>query len=406
MLSEGPADSDLTTLIESWNDTGALKNDAIEYLERVDAGLKAAFTPLIQINPLLHGRSQAIDTVMGKLWQAFMPDAPGAALLAVGGYGRGELYPASDIDLLILLEAQPSEDFCSAISELITLAWDIGLQVGHSVRTLKECESLARDDLTIITTMMEARTIAGNANLAPQLAALIAPENMWPSDQFFAAKLDEQRARHTKYANSEYRLEPNVKTSPGGLRDIQLIGWVAHRHYGSAIEHLRDEAFLNDAEQEMLDNGRNFIGQVRFALHVLSGRDENRLLFDFQRKLAAEWGFEDGDKLAVEQFMQVYYRWAQSLSQLNDHLMQIFERSILATEESAQRTTLDDDFEVCGGHLTALNDKVFERSPGNLLRAFVLLATHEDIIRLDAETQRLLRDSTILSMIASAKTRK
>lgn len=368
-------------------------DDCERYLDRVDTRLSEAFDPERPVHPLLVTRAFALDLVMERLWEAYLGGDAEAALLAVGGYGRSELFPYSDIDLLILLRDEASEQTGQKISALVTALWDIGLKVGHSVRTLAECASLARDDITVLTNMLEARLLCGDESLHSALDAAIAPGRMWDSASFFTAKLAEQSERHAKFANTESNLEPNVKNSPGGLRDIQVIGWVARRHYGVPIEVLRGEHFLNDDEHRLLDAGRDFMGRVRFALHTLAGREEDRLLFDHQRRLAQLWGFADGEKLAVEQFMQQYYRWAQALSQLNEHLMQIFDRSILHDEDTLDCTPIDADFEVLGGQLSARHNRVFADNPGNLLRAFVILANDEAITGLAAETWRLVRAS-------------
>ena len=187
-----------------------------------------------------------VDEVILAAWQHFAADsADGAALVAVGGYGRGELHPHSDIDLMVLVERTGNVDVDESIAQFLTFLWDIGLEVGHSVRTLDDCDTQARNDLTIVTTLMEARLLAGSSELFEALTARIDPSNMWDSAEYFRAKLDEQTARHRRYDDTAYNLEPNVKGSPGGLRDIQMIGWLARRHLGTRdLAGLVEHGFL------------------------------------------------------------------------------------------------------------------------------------------------------------------
>lgn len=378
----------------SLQDTGHPAKDCRRYLDAVSAQLFEEFHPTRPIWPLLAARCYAVDCVMRHLWQRFLGEhgqSTDIALMAVGGYGRGELYPHSDVDLLFLLRTQADETLETAIADMLRTLWDLGLKIGSSVRVLSDCSSLADDDLTIFTTMLEARPLAGKDALLGDLREAISADRMWDSKSFYSAKLDETIKRHAKFANTEYNLEPNVKNGPGGLRDIQVIGWIARRHYGVALEQLDEAAYLTPDEQRMLEAGRNFIGQVRFALHWVAGREEDRLLFDHQRKLAKIWEMVDGEKLAVEQFMQVYYRWAQSLNQLRELVMQIFDQEILHADDDAPSRILSDDFEVRRGLLNARHGQVFSATPSNLLRVFVILANDSTLSGVTPQTWRQLR---------------
>lgn len=375
------------------NDSGDPVRDCQLFLATVTTGIAAKFHPTQPVQPLLAERCAAVDTVLAHLWHHHLGDREDLCLAAVGGYGRGELYPYSDIDLLVLGEQAPDEATATGLSELLRNLWDMGLKVGSSVRTLDECGSLATDDLTIFTTMLEARWLAGGRALFDQLEAVLNPERMWNSKLFYLAKLDETEARHDHFGNTENNLEPHVKNGPGGLRDIQVIGWIARRHYGVAIEDLDEVDFLNSDEKRMLEAGQNFIGQVRFALHTINERGEDRLLFEQQQKLAQLWEMVDGEKLAVEQFMQVYYRWAQALAQLRELVMQAFDRQILHPEAGTTSIAVNEDFEARGGLLSARRDDVFIKEPANLLRAFVILANNPEISGIAPGTWRLLRAS-------------
>ena len=273
--------------------------------------LDGRFSASCDIRALITGRAWFVDQILGEAWARFdWGDDDGVALVAVGGYGRGELHPHSDIDLLILLDGAQHERLRAPIEGFLTLLWDIGLEIGQSVRSVEECASEARADLTVITNLMESRTIAGPDSLRQRMRAATGTQYMWPAREFFLAKRAEQRARHAKYNDTEYNLEPNVKGSPGGLRDLQHILWVTCRQYGSlTLETLVTHGLLTQGEHELLSAGQTFLWKVRYALHMITGRAEDRLLFDHQRRLAGLFGFETSDtKLAVEQFMQKYYR--------------------------------------------------------------------------------------------------
>jgi [protein-PII] uridylyltransferase len=217
---------------------------------------------------------------------------------------------------------------------------------------------------------------------------------MWPSKEFFLAKRAELKARHHKYNDTEYNLEPNVKGSPGGLRDIQTVLWVARRQYGTLNLHaLAGEGFLLESENELLASSQDFLWKVRYALHMLAGRAEDRLLFDHQRSIAALLGYSDENpKRAIEQFMQQYYRVVMSISQLCDLIIQHFEEVILADEDSGTTQPLNARFRLHDGYIEATKPNVFKRTPFAMLEIFVLMAQHPEIKGVRADTVRLLRE--------------
>lgn len=357
--------------------------------------LQARFEGGRDIHKLIHDRAWFTDQILRHAWLALdCANDPDIALLPVGGYGRGELHPHSDIDLLILLRDTAGNRFDSEISHFLTFLWDIGLDVGQSVRTVSECQQEARADVTVITNLMESRILVGDNDLRDSMLAAISPEHMWTSAEFFRAKRAEQQARHAKFNDTEYNLEPNVKGSPGGLRDIQTIGWVALRHFGTNdLRELVERGFVNESEYNILAGGRAFLWQVRFALHSLAERAEDRLLFDHQRALARMFGFEDNDaKLAVERFMQKYYRIVMSLSELNDLLMQHFEEILLRNAEAADIQPLNERFQIRNHYIEVTHPQVFKHTPSALLEIFVLMAQHPEIRGVRADSIRLLRD--------------
>ena len=201
---------------------------------------------------------------------------------------------------------KPISKYKEPISKFLTLLWDIGLELGQSVRSIKQCKQEASNDITVATALMESRTLVGPPELQQQMYALTTGKRVWPIKKFLSAKLAEQQARHSKYHDIDYALEPNVKTSPGGLRDIQTIAWVAKRHYGaSSFNDLVALGFLKESEEVMINKGQQFLWKLRYGLHLLEGRREDRLLFDKQHELAKLFGYEDDESsLGVEKLMQ------------------------------------------------------------------------------------------------------
>ena len=346
------------------------------------------------VTPLLEQRCSAVDQTLTQLWNACALDITDIALIAVGGYGRGELFPSSDVDLLILL-GQPNNDSDAQVSAFVSSLWDLGLKIGHSVRSIDECLALAVDDITVMTTLLETRLLVGPSAVYDKLLSELDERDIWKSGAFFTAKLEEQTQRHEKYGLTGYSLEPNVKSSPGGLRDIQVIGWIARRHFGSALERLPTGEFLTEQELDLLMSGQDYLSRVRFALHHLTGRDEDRLLFEHQQTLARLWGFEDGGKLAVEQFMQAYFRNVQAVSHVSALLVDIYQKTLLQAETSSA-TVIDEDFELIDDRISARQATVFTHNPSNLLRLFAVIGRDKRIKRIDPETTRLLRASADL----------
>jgi [protein-PII] uridylyltransferase len=357
--------------------------------------LDGRFTSGRDVRRLVEDRAWFVDQILREAWDrlSWSEDAD-IALLAVGGYGRGELHPFSDIDLLILLDNADHETFREPIERFLTLLWDIGLEVGQSVRSVDECAEEARADLTVITNLMESRTIAGPERLRQRMQLVTSTEQMWPSKQFFLAKHKEQRARHGKYNDTEYNLEPNVKGSPGGLRDIQTILWVARRHFGTLNLHaMVGQGFLLESEYALLASSQEFLWKVRYALHMLAGRAEDRLLFDHQSRVAALLGYEDSDsKRAIERFMQKYYRVVMAIAELSDLIVQHFEEQILNAGEIGQATPLNSRFLLRDGYIEVAHPNVFKRTPFAIMEIFVLMAQHPDIKGVCANSIRLLRE--------------
>jgi [protein-PII] uridylyltransferase len=385
-----------------WPGVDAALANAGATVERLREILQAGNGALI--NRFLEGESATqlvadqtalVDRVIRAAWERSCgPRLPEVVLAAVGGYGRAELHPYSDVDLLVLLPGRNKKDVKEPVSQFLTLLWDIGLQVGHSTRTVAECAEESRSDLTTATTLMECRLLLGPEELYRRMEEACAPPAIWPARSFFEAKLKEQQARHARYDDTAYNLEPNIKGSPGGLRDIHMILWVARRHFGTGNpEGLVAHRFLTPGQLRVLRQGRDFLWRIRFALHVLTGRKEDRLLFDYQTRIAKLFGYQDATyMLAVEQLMQRYYRTVMDLSRLNEMLLQLFQEAILLNA-GVDAEPLNERFQVKNGFLQVVDDGVFEAQRSALLELFLLLQQNPQLKGVSATTVDLLQRS-------------
>jgi len=337
-----------------------------------------------------------IDRLLHYAWRAHrdsLGDTP-IALVAVGGYGRAELHPCSDIDLMFLLRRDDYEAVEPFLQTFLSFLWDIGLEVGHSVRSLRDCVAAARQDITVATNIMESRFLEGRRELVESMQARTAPERIWKPAEFFRAKLAEQQARHLKYDDSAYDLEPNIKESPGGLRDLQTVLWVLKRRYGiTDLKQLIDNDYLTREEYRQLIRGRNFLWKLRIGLHYTAGRSEDRLLFDHQRVLARQFGYRDNaNHLAVEQLMKRYYRTVKDLRLLNEILLQHYEEENSA-RRGARVKRINDRFQSYGGYLETRHERVFSEHPAAILELFLLLQQRSGLKGVRAGTIRQLRAS-------------
>jgi [protein-PII] uridylyltransferase len=362
-----------------------------QVLDRGSELLKDRFVADEAIEDLVRDRARLVDIALRAAWVRHAGKfADDLALVAVGGYGRGELHPSSDIDIMVLLPKSDSADWQPDIERFLTFLWDIGLEVGHSVRSIDDCQRESLADISVATTLFEARLLAGPESLFAGMRRALAPDRLWSSQDFFEAKVREQTERHHRYFDTAYNLEPNVKSSPGGLRDIQTIGWVAKRHFGTdTLDELVAHGFLTREELRKLKAGQSFLWKVRFGLHVLTSRREDRLLFDYQIKLAKLFGYEDASfTLAVEQLMQKYYRTVMDVSLLNEMLLQLFREAILT--QSAPPLPINARFQIRNDYLEVTHADVFARYPSALLELFVLLQQHPELHGVRAETIRLI----------------
>ncbi|MBT5464352.1 MAG: [protein-PII] uridylyltransferase, partial [Gammaproteobacteria bacterium] len=353
------------------------------------------------VTQLITARAAFIDHILSLCWQRFSWDEnlsslrkSRISLVAVGGYGRRELLPNSDIDLLILIERANAQHHSSNIQSFLALLWDIGLEVGHSVRSVKESLHQAAHDVTIMTALLDARAICGAPYLLQQLRLKLRSKTGWKTKSFFQAKYAEQQDRHAKSNHTEYSLEPNLKTAPGGLRDIQTILWIAQFHHQtSALNALVDEKFLELEEANKILDAREFLWKIRFVLHDLLERDENRLFFDNQKKVAFALGYRDDAQLAVEQFMQDYYRFAKSVSTINEIILQDFDEQVVQGGRRAKPIKINERFQTNNHYLEVTQPDIFERNPEALLEMFVILGETPELKGIRASTIRQAQTS-------------
>ena len=365
-------------------------------LQAFHAEMREAFFQGLPAADVVHARARAIDALTGALWRLCGLADTEATLLAVGGYGRGELHPFSDVDISILIPDGFPESARSQVEGFIRYLWDVGLEVGNSVRTIDETVEAARADITIMTNLLEARVLEGSSAAFDGMTDALAPALLWNSEEFFTAKFDEQDKRHARYNDAFQQLEPNIKESPGGLRDIQVIAWVANRHFQTrgqgSLGGLVARGFLSEDEFIALERGQFHLWKIRCALHFLAGRREDRLLFDHQKRVAELFGYTDeAHNRAVENFMRDFYRTVRELSRLNEILLGLFQEAILQKDREVRTSPLSRRFQTRGNFIEAVNDKVFARTPPALLEIFLLMQKNPAIKGVRASTIRLIR---------------
>ncbi|MFZ5540169.1 MAG: [protein-PII] uridylyltransferase [Pseudomonadota bacterium] len=348
--------------------------------------LIAAFRQGAPVQRLLSGWRRAVDSVLQRVARD-AGLAKDAAIVAVGGYGRGELFPHSDVDILIVPRADCTERQRAAIEDLVGVLWDMGLHLGHSVRTIDECRNEAAQDVTILTSLLESRLVAGPRSSYEALARAIV--DAVDAQAFFRAKVLEQQQRHTKFQDTPYSLEPNCKESPGGLRDLHVLLWVARAAgLGASWVELERRRLLTPAELAMLVQNERTLKRIRAWLHIVSGRREDRLVFDIQHAVAQAAGIgATATRRASEVLMQRYYWAAKAVTQLNTIVLQNIEQRLFP-HGAAQTASIDATFVARNELLDIDDDRALERDPNALLRAFLTLQRHPE---LKGMSVRLLR---------------
>ncbi|PRJ54041.1 bifunctional uridylyltransferase/uridylyl-removing protein GlnD [Haemophilus influenzae] len=343
---------------------------------------------------LIENRSDFYDALLIQLWQEMgLSEQQGIALIAVGGYGRREMFPLSDLDFLILVEQTPIPEIEEKITQFIQFLWDCGFEVGHSVRTLQQCELEGKQDITIATNLLEARFLTGNRPHFDALNELVKRADFWSKEDFFNAKVQEQIERYQRYHNTAYNLEPDIKYSPGGLRDLHLLYWVA-LHYSGALtlEAILQSGFIYPQEYQQLQESRAFLFKVRFALHLILKRYDNRLLFDRQIKVSELLGFRGEGNQAVEKMMKCFFQALHRISLISNLLIQHYRENVLSSNQATVIDQLDDDFQLINQCLCLRDSRVFQEKPARILDLFFYLTQYEQT-NIHSDTLRQLQIS-------------
>ena len=354
--------------------------------------LQQAFAAGEVVERLIGKRCALIDTLVTMAWQRCIDPVDALTLLATGGYGRGELYPYSDIDLLVLAEPRVQKKCEPAMARFFAMLWDAGLATGHAVRSVEECVQAARDDIATLTSMMELRTLGGADAARASLVTALSPKKLWPPGQYFESKREEQRARHARYNDTANNLEPNLKEGPGGLRDLHTVTWMGMRLYGvPGLRALVPLGLLGEVECASLEQKWAELAKLRFGLHLVAGRREERLLFDHQKTLATLMGLQDEEgNLAVEQMMQGFFRAAATMLRINDRLLQRFEEQLAGV---AAPVPVAPGFELRHGYLAMSDSTRLSQGMGEILSLFAVWSQLDSARGLHSETARALAES-------------
>lgn len=358
--------------------------------------LTAAFRQGASAELLVHARADVVSTVCGHVWSACVGETGDAALFAIGGFGHGVLFPFSDIDLLVLHDADPEPSLMRALEAFFGCLWDVGLKPGQAVRTLSQCRELAAADVSVFTSLLDARRLAGAERFVQTLRALIDDPALWPPDAYLAAKLDERARRHARFDDTTHNLEPDLKDGPGGLRNLDLIRWLGKRLIGTPdLDGLVAAHLLEASERDALRDARAVLRRIRYGLHLEAGRAEERLLFDWQRALAARLGYEDvntAGNAAVERFMQDYFRAAGVAERL---LTQLLERLHEHLHPLPPPRNLDEHFVMRGKRLELRDIGWLLAAPEGLIEVFVKRYEVQDCAGITAATMRAVEHALV-----------
>jgi [protein-PII] uridylyltransferase len=364
-----------------------------QLLGDVDRALATAFRDGADASALARRRGESVARIVAHVWMACLGEVTGAALFAVGGFGRGLLFPYSDVDLLALVQA-PEPARLRALEQFFATLWDVGLKVGHAVRDPAQCRALAAQDASVFTSLLDAHRLAGDPAFDARLRAIVEDPALWPPQEYLAARLAERNARHARFDDTAYNLEPNLKDGPGGLRTLDSLRWMGRRlAHANDLPDMVVEGLLDPAEQAALEQSEAILRRYRYALHLEAGRAEERLLFDYQRALAARLGFEDEHEknLGVEQFMQGYYRAASQVERLGVQVAERFEEMLESPDEAVP---VGVDFTRYGKRLAARDPQLFMRRPAALVEIFIARMDQPGVLGFSADTMRRIHQAT------------
>ena len=364
-----------------------------EYLSFLEERLVNFFNEGYSIAALLDYRTHYVDEMMRSLYEHFeLNNLPKLAMIAVGGYGRGELFLKSDIDLLIVSQDKLSEEAQEQISSFISYLWDLKLDIGSSVRTIDECLEKVNADLTICTNLLENRFLCGDYKVYEFLLNTISKDSTWNTKRFFHAKVAEELERHHAYKDTPYALEPDLKQNPGGIRDIHVMQWIANFHFQAKTpEDMLNLGFLSQEEYEELIESRDVLYQVRYALHVCTRREDNRLSLDCQPSVAQLLGYVGNSNEQVETMMRDLYRTLRRIRELNSMALQLEVLRITGHLGDDETQFINNDFIRRGPLIDVTSRDVFENDKSKMLEIFYLMAKHPEVVGLHVNALRLLR---------------
>lgn len=333
-----------------------------------------------------------IDELLKKIWN--MHDLPNdsVALVAIGGYGRRELFPFSDIDLMIVLDKNTSQQTKSKVESFLTFLWDINLAIAQSVRTISNCINEAKNDITVMTSLMETYYLCGNKSLFNEVKLVIDSDKFWPSKKFLEGKSKELSNRHHKYGDTGNHLEPNIKENPGSLRDLHTLSWITNRHFKTnSFEELIEKEFLTHGELTLIQEAYKTLASIRFALHLHTLRGEDRLLFDFQHEVASLLGFHNENRnQRVEEFMQVFYRTNNQIATLSEILIKRMQPIVFPALLKRRARMINENFQSRGKQLEAAHANIFKQTPSAIFELFHLFQLNPKLTGPSDELVKLL----------------
>lgn len=356
-----------------------------EQLDQFRAQINDRFRASGRAGTLVRALSNRIDKELRALWAQTVPvelgsdsseGEPSACLIATGGYGRGQLFPSSDVDILVLCTEGRSSKLDTAVRSFLAAAWDLGLELSQAVRTLPGLIEFAREDQAGYTALLDARCLCGDRRLSQQMQQLMREPDLWPPIDFLHAKMEEREQRHARHADTAHNLEPNLKNGRGALRDLQAARWIAKRCFGvSRWPALVEIGLLEADEGRRLTRAEAWLSTLRFALHVISGRHEERVLFDHQPALAQLFNRPGGHprEHPIESLMQRYFRSAGDIDRLSQALIERMARRVeqvhtpLATIAGSQHFGLREDA------IEALDSYKGFAAPADVMEPFLCL---------------------------------
>lgn len=364
-----------------------------EYLNALDEQLVSFFKQGFAVASLLEYRTFYIDQMLMQLFKHFKLDkSDDVTLIAVGGYGRAELFLRSDIDLLVASVKQPTEEIQENISSFISHLWDLKLDIGSSVRTIEQTLQNVNADLTICTNMLETRFLCGNIHVYNDLLTTIKNDSTWNTRRFFHAKVAEELDRHHAYKDTSYALEPDIKHNPGGIRDIHVMQWIANFHFQAKTpEDMLVLDFLSKEEYEELIESREVLYQVRYTLHISRFKDDNRLSLDCQPSVAELLNYTGTSNEQVETMMRDLYRSLRRIRELNSMTLQLEVLRITGHLGDDETQFLNNDFVRRGPLIDVTAQDVFENDKSKMIEVFYLMYKHPEVVGLHVNCLRLLR---------------